>query len=193
MGDYNDPRYRAAMEANRKLMADSGEKPRTEGMSVLDEVANGASFSSIEEMMAACATARPVDDYQQQILDAMKSRETYIILIFGPGHGQTMRLRGEPADEIVWQEAENPIFAAVTDPLEEVSRRRNSMHRYRLSDEMESAQMEEVAIYVHHERCCDKRFDRNDTTARHERMPRQPRDVFNQPHLRNRNRGGGIF
>jgi hypothetical protein len=187
--NYSDPKYRAAMEANMKLMGEhaddeNGNTQRSKGMSALDEVAAESGFGSIEEMLKACENAKPVDEYQQQVLNAMRTRETYIILIFGPGHGQTMRLSGAPADEIVWQEAVEPIFYAdKTGPTELLRDSRRGMHRYRLNDEMESAQMEEVAIYVHHEKCCEKRFDRDDTTARH--MGRPAPDVFNKPYLRN--------
>lgn len=162
------------------------------------KAAQGKPFESIEEMMQAMASVKPVDDYQQQVLNAMKTQQTHIILLFGPGHGQTMTLGGPPADEIVWQEASEPTFQELSGRdaiLEDMARSKRNIHRYRLSDEMESAQMEEVAIYVHHERCCEKRFDRDNTTARHERMRRPAPDVFNKPYLRNQDpwRGAGRF
>jgi hypothetical protein len=185
MSNLNDPRYRAAMESNDKLMRDSGEpQKRSPGMSVLDDVAQQSGFRTIEEMLKACENAKPMDEYQQQIMDAMKTRETYIVLLFGPGHGQTMRLTGPPADEIIWQEASEPTYyAADAGPTELLRDSRRGRHCYRLADEMESAQMEECALYVHHERCCERRFDRNDTTASKGRRPAP--DVFNKPYLRN--------
>lgn len=182
--NYSDPKYRAAMEANDKLMRDTGEpQKRSEGMSILDDIANSAGFNSIEEMLKASENARPVNEYQQRVLDDMRTRQTHIILLFGPGHGQTMTLSGPPADEIVWQESQVPRFYANdASPADILSDSRRGRHVYRLNDEMESAQMEECAIYVHHERCCDRRFDRDNITAREGRRP--PRDVFNNPHLR---------
>jgi hypothetical protein len=187
--NYSDPKYRAAMEANMRLMGEqadeNGNPQRSKGMSALDEVAHESGFGSIEEMLKACENARPVDEYQQQVLNAMKTQQTHIILIFGPGHGQTMTLGGPPADEIVWQESQEPVFYADNAGPDELLRNsRRGIHRYRLNDEMESAQMEEVAIYTHHERCCETRFDRGNTTARQGRRPAA--DVFNKPYLRDK-------
>lgn len=156
------------MEANDNLMHDSGEKPRGEGMSILDEVAHTQGFSTIEEMLEACKDAKPVNDHQRQVLNAMKNQVTNIILLFGPGHGHTMQLNGPPADEIMWQGPADPevLFAKDPDPYEHMRAGKRNIHRYRLNDEMESAQMEEVAIYTHHEKCCEARMPDNQTTSR---------------------------
>jgi hypothetical protein len=172
MSNLNDPKYRAAVEANDKLMRDSGEpQKRSPGMSVLDEMAQQSGFSTIEEMLKACENAKPVDEYQQQVLNAMKNQVTNIILLFGPGHGHTMQLNGPPADEIMWQGPTDAeiVFAQNPDPMEHLRAAKRNIHRYRLNDEMESAQMEEVAIYTHHEKCCDTRMPTTGHTSRPDR------------------------
>ena len=119
---------------------------------------------------------KPLDAYQQEVLNHMmpgqwravneKLLYTNIILLFGPGHGHTMKLSGPPADEVVWQAEVRPTFKCYDDATQDEMLRgmREGRHVYRMEDELESSNMEECVIYVHHEKCCEQKMPGRETS-----------------------------
>lgn len=84
-------------------------------------------------------------------------RKTYALLMFGPHHGSQMELNGPPPPEIYMMEDVNVSWGEARDmKMEALSALRPQRHTYRLEDEFESANMEEAALYFHHEKCCNK-------------------------------------
>jgi len=150
------------MDSNEKLMRENGEEVKS--VSEINEafahvkqrlLAQGKPIESLEELENLTRNARPTDEFVQQVLNVMRTRVTNIILMFGPGHGQTMQLSGPPAAEILWQ-GDRPVHLAHVP--ESFTLSREGIHRYRLDDDYESSNMEECTLYVHHERCCEQRM-----------------------------------
>lgn len=126
---------------------------------------------SAEEFAELLGKIKPHAGFQSEVLNRMvEARSSYLInvvLLFGPAHGQTMKVSGPPADELVWRETEPPVWAFNERPEGPPNPREfmQGLHRYRKEDEMESSNMEECVLYVHHENCCEKVIPEGKTTA----------------------------
>jgi len=148
VSNLDNPKYRAAMEANAKLIADSGEKRRN----LEDAIPLGHPLRNLIQ-----AVAEAVDGQYKN-----KMQSTNALLMFGPAHGQTMVIPNNTHGvlwEETWQETEPPIWEPVDYSKQRPIRRRT--HTYRREDEYESSNMEECTIFVHDEKCCDARMPNN--------------------------------
>lgn len=81
-----------------------------------------------------------------------------ILLMFGPGHGQTMQLPEDLcAKQIVWQEPTDFAFDQAStfgNPYGLPSKKK--IHAYQKMEEFSSPNMEDCILYAHHDDCCDK-------------------------------------
>ena len=102
------------------------------------------------------------DELRSRLGKDAKPRSVYVILMFGPAHGATMQITERhylSHQAIVVPDQARPIFPQFGNPARKPGPPGLPKHHlYRFDDEYESDNMEECAIYVHQEGCCEQKM-----------------------------------
>ena len=105
-----------------------------------------------------------------------------VVLLFGPNHGQIMYLKDRPKEQIMVPSLSEPraMFQEYRfgepygDPRPSMM---NRTHVYEFHDALENG-VEEVAIYIHAEKCCDEGYEKSEHYKQN-----QPLTPDERPHM----------
>lgn len=103
------------------------------------------------------------------------------VLLFGPGMGFTMEIKGQPQSSFQFATVANePINWAAETPMADTMRsRKRELHDYKFDDIMSSPnEAEDVAVYIHSANCpCLTERERNQGLAEEAMRAKRMRDV----------------